>query len=888
MTLYENKPVKLLLQDMIDDLSVQKSDILERDKIISWFRKKYPLVKSGTIDAHLIKMSTNAKNRIHYKVDQSGKDDLFYQLESKKFRLYDSSSDPIPIYKRPAEEGMNIIMKPKADNDLIESLISEYKDLIKEKQFYGEEYKWELTSKYHNRPDVNAADFNQEILSINFSNLIYFTGIQVCHHIARERPKEYSNAFRLLFDSSVDLNLRINRFDEEVMRIYRDIDPDNKFSHHHDERTISTFLAYYDSEKYPFFKDTFYQKYCKLLNIKPESKGKKYTHYLELLNELIDNYILTDEQLLTLKEEYLPKASFLDNHHYILAQDILYRILDKTNKEEIKYWRVGTTNGTTSYWNVMLQNKYVSMGWAQLGDLSKENIRNKDDISKLLSDAEVYENKSLLTRKSAEIYNFFKEMKTGDVVLAQEGSKVLGIGYVTDDYGYEKDVPFPHHRPMDWRVTDPLDFYSESGKLTTVFQLTKPELIEKINGYLEEKNPVAVKKSNMFKNIILYGPPGTGKTFNSIDKAVEIAAFDRYIDGDHTANKLVFDELRKSGQIEFVTFHQNYSYEDFVVGISPDITSGTLRFDKREGIFKLLSERAKQNWVNANNKMPDIIDFNYVFNSVFSKLIEEEVSEVEIKMKSKNYSFKITAIEVDEGRIKFTKKSGGTSHDLLMKNVKAIYEGTLDYGLEGLGVYYYPLVEYLKERAEKLNPKITESKLLKNFVLVIDEINRANISKVFGELITLLEEDKRLGADNELKITLPNGDKDFGVPPNLYLIGTMNTADKSIALIDIALRRRFEFIGYYPMYSGYDPEAIKILQVINNNIYERKKTADYLIGHAYFMKSQGIETILRNKVIPLLMEYFSGKTDIVSEIFEGSGWLVNYNSSSYNWLISEN
>jgi hypothetical protein len=103
MAIYE-KSVKLLFQDMVKELLVQKGDILERDRIISWFKQKYPLIKHGTITAHLVKLSINATSRIHYNVDQNGKDDLFFQIDSKKYRLYDQASDPSPIYTKSQEE----------------------------------------------------------------------------------------------------------------------------------------------------------------------------------------------------------------------------------------------------------------------------------------------------------------------------------------------------------------------------------------------------------------------------------------------------------------------------------------------------------------------------------------------------------------------------------------------------------------------------------------------------------------------------------------------------------------------------------------------------------------------------------------------------------------
>lgn len=387
-----------------------------------------------------------------------------------------------------------------------------------------------------------------------------------------------------------------------------------------------------------------------------------------------------------------------------------------------------------------------------------------------------------------------------------------------------------------------------------------------------------IKEFHMSKNIILYGPPGTGKTYKSIDKAVKIAAPLRYIPDNHKANKIIFDELRKEGQIEFVTFHQNYAYEDFMVGLKPDVDIDQLRFKSHKGMFYEISKKAKENYVASKQGSSLSRSFEDVFNEMVKPVIEQD-TPVKIEMASGIF-YEIT--DVTDYSIHFKKPKGDSRHSLSIQTLKELIEGT-KFVTSGLAAYYNPLAEDIKELMKPVEG--TKAEQLKNYVLIIDEINRANISKVFGELITLLEDDKRLGEENELKITLPNGEKDFGVPPNIYIIGTMNTADKSIALIDIALRRRFEFIGYYPMYEGYEEDAITLLQQINKAIFEKKKSADYLIGHAYFMKNQTIQMVLQNKVVPLLMEYFSGKTEIISSIFEGTDWAVTYDTNTYSWDI---
>lgn len=420
------------------------------------------------------------------------------------------------------------------------------------------------------------------------------------------------------------------------------------------------------------------------------------------------------------------------------------------------------------------------------------------------------------------------------------------------------------------------------------------------------ENNTPKNQINMPLNQILFGPPGTGKTYNSIDRAVAIATGSS---SDHQSNKEIFDELRKQGQIEFITFHQNYSYEDFMIGIRPNISdiNSELNFKKFEGIFYKMTKRAIENYENSFKNKETLSREKWIkekFND-FKDYVQDEIDQNSKYILTE----RVSIYGVEDNAFIFTgeKENGDFWRN---RNLRMHFDALIDIHLANIeerkdikslenipalekdyATYCIAVIKKFREFLEKNNqvyqPINEQKEPLKNFVLVIDEINRANISKVFGELITLLEDDKRLGQDNELKITLPNGEKDFGIPPNLYIIGTMNTADKSISLIDIALRRRFEFVGFYPKYDKLEEDTKNLLQTINKEIYERKKSADFLIGHAYFMKNQPVETTLKNKVIPLLMEYFSGKTDIVMSIFDKTNWSVSYNTENFDWEISE-
>lgn len=159
-----------------------------------------------------------------------------------------------------------------------------------------------------------------------------------------------------------------------------------------------------------------------------------------------------------------------------------------------------------------------------------------------------------------------------------------------------------------------------------------------------------------------------------------------------------------------------------------------------------------------------------------------------------------------------------------------------------------------------------------NYVIVIDEINRANISKVFGELITLIEDDKRWGEVNQMSVTLPSGEV-FAVPNNLYIVGTMNSADKSISLIDVALRRRFEFVEQKPDSTLVEDCTLKeVLEKLNISLSEQLDSTDLLIGHSYFMNKTEDELpkIFNNSIIPLLYEYFYDNKKKVISVLDNS------------------
>lgn len=371
-------------------------------------------------------------------------------------------------------------------------------------------------------------------------------------------------------------------------------------------------------------------------------------------------------------------------------------------------------------------------------------------------------------------------------------------------------------------------------------------------------------------NQILFGPPGTGKTYNTINKALEILGENiTKTEGESPAKfrerqKEIFDKKLKDGQIVFTTFHQSMSYEDFIEGIKPttldknDVPSELnnkpkdISYDVQDGIFKKICKLAGSN-ISIEN-------FDEVYKMLLLKIANEKDEMLELRTSTKK-SFWIGVNSVGSLKL-FTSENKNYQGVFTKEGIRAFANGIDKFdGWEG---YALGIVSYMKA---ELNLQIsTNQKNNNNFVLIIDEINRGNVSAIFGELITLIEEDKRLGKSEVLKVTLPYSKEKFGVPPNLYIIGTMNTADRSVEALDTALRRRFSFEEMPPNYDLielsnkiFDYPAWEILKTINHRI-EKLLDKDHLIGHSYFISKDEISIVesFYKCIIPLLQEYFFG------------------------------
>ncbi len=571
------------------------------------------------------------------------------------------------------------------------------------------------------------------------------------------------------------------------------------------------------------------------------------------------------------------------------------------------YWIYSA--GEKSYkWNDFYKERIMALGWDNLGNL--KNYHSQDEIAKELQKYDTQDSYPMNNSKAN--WEFANEMNIGDIVYVKKGLEpiLLGRGVVESDYIYDDTRnEYKSIRRVNWTHNgrynvdfNELDIKQWNQKTLTDISENKYKdfckKIEKIfnNNAKEDKN-----MNSQPLNQILYGPPGTGKTYNTVIKAMEITN-PELIQKDKDGNvekynelKTEFDKLKQQGQIEFVTFHQSYSYEEFVEGIKPYIPEwGTVEenniFIGQDGIFKKICKLAERNlYVFDEDQKADfdkiykIFQEKYETGSSFSNLLNIKYEQNNLVY---HYGAQSQDRRIDLTRIKDIFNSG--------KQYSTAIEFNKDYkGNAALKGYFF---NFYQELLQIKNEYIDENKIdncinqdpLK-YVLVIDEINRGDISKIFGELITLIEEDKRIGKEHQMTVTLPYSRETFGVPNNLYIIGTMNTADRSIALLDTALRRRFDFEEMMPkpeLLRGKDIEGVDLEQLLTkiNDRIKNEYDRDHQIGHSYLMSvkdKEDLERAYKNRILPLLNEYFYNDINTVAKILNCKSDEI---TSKENWF----
>lgn len=624
------------------------------------------------------------------------------------------------------------------NSEVNKELIETYKEHVKKFGLKDELYKWEMIGKFQGQPKLDSQDFSASVSAVGYGNLIYPVSLSVIKHIADVKPMEYRDVLSNLFNPNVELNDRIVNYIQDSEDLYLQVRTGPEKNHFQDERTIASILAFYDPSKYALFKDSFYQKYCKKLGIRPKGKHKKYSHYLELLKDLkVD--ISEDVELQKIISTLIPEGYYRDENLNLLAQDILYQTLDvlsNQNEEPI-------TSVENEIKNKVKVNPHINM----------------NPLNQILFGPPGTGKTYNTINKALEILGEYEYLKKGD-------RKAIKGRY--DDFVKSGQIVFTtFHQSMSYE-----DFIEGIKPVTTeignIIYEVEDGIFKNISRIAEES--INIKKSTGFSNLVIDEKLLMNSNFFKVslgdsqtDDAEEI--YDWCIENNRIATgwggEIDFSKARSESDIKTILLSK-----DIAIKNSNDynlVAMKCLKLSMKPGDIVFVS--------NGNRKLKAVAkiigDYEFMPNAGTAF---KQTREVEWLFKDLN----IPVVEVYESFF-----SQASIYQLSKKKVK------LDYFKES------------KKTNTSTNP----------YILIIDEINRGNVSQIFGELITLIEEDKRIGNSEELRIKLPySKDKElFGVPPNLYIIGTMNTADRSVEALDNALRRRFVFEEMNPDFEILNP-----------------------------------------------------------------------------------
>lgn len=653
---------------------------------------------------------------------------------------------------------MNTIELNNSQKQTLRGLIDQYKTLYAKKPFngQGEQYKWELLDETESKSLLDVI----EILSKRNINLLD-TGrvIPVFKYLKEQHTEEFENCLKALTDESTPLLDRLSAYKKTM----RSLCPTNKFGVcANDERTAATILTCVSPNTYTFYKDDVYGYLCKKLGVGKKNAGRKYEHFLELLNAIDKEYGDEIQQIMT------PETKKYRNRPVLLAVQTVLWVMKKyeddakLSEKTESVPAVNLPEASQNYWWLVANPKIWSAQELAVGGTIDYTLYSESG-------------------KKRKVFQNFLDARKGDFVVFYESSptlQIVGLAVVERESdgqtiifkkteGLESGIALSEIKAVD-ELRNMQFLKNPQGSF---YSLTADEY-DYIEDLIREKNPVMPAKAVMKytrenflaevflsedrydnlrallldkQNIILQGSPGVGKTFSAKRLAYSIL------------------EEKDDSKVQLVQFHQNYTYEDFVMGYKPNEDGG---FYLRPGVFYNFCKRAQQH--------PD-----------------------------------------------------------------------------------------------------------DKYFFIIDEINRGNLSKILGELMMLIEKDYRGET-----LVLPYNQEEFSVPKNLYIIGMMNTADRSLAMMDYALRRRFSFFDMKP---GFSTDGFKAYQrslanedfaklvsaIIDlNKVIESDDSlgSGFCIGHSYLCNKTDVDRdwlkrVVKFDIAPMLREYwFDNDTKFNNEV----------------------
>ena len=786
------------------------------------------------------------------------------------------------IYNADAREEFLAYVESKPQ----ERILRAFKSRFIQDEGKDEWYKWELVKKFRENWDLGASDFSAMLGNIDFGNLLDNRALAFIREAAKH-PEEAREYFKFCMDESIPENERIAGCKARSAELLKKWRPKWNVSGQ-DERTLSVLWTFNDPEKHVLYKASIYTAFCRYLGIKSRKAGNRYEHYRPLLQKFVAEHIMTDDELMALHKEYIPQGfADIDPKNQILGQTIVYVVLEQmwANKKESdeketemneatsekKYW-LYSPGENTAKWEEFSREGVIGIGWDELGDLVK--YKSKAEMAAQLR---TLDNSNGSKKNDATANDSFANIVSkGDIVIVKSGLHgLLGYGQVESDYYFDQNASdHKSRRRIHWKnlgswiapfqmVTKTLTDITEIRAKTAGYQMYHEELIGIMNG--EAK---IIFKPRQPLNQILYGPPGTGKTYKLKSKF-----FDTYTTREtsitpeqHFENvaselswwqciALALLELKeaKTAQIKEnrwvkhkVEHSQSMSLNAALWSTlqSHTIEESTTVKHKRRMAPLIFDKDEKSQW------------------RILDEQLKEQAPELPEMLDSVN-NFKPNPDKVIE-RYVFTTFHQSYGYEDFVEGIKPVMSEEAD--ADSLGYRIEPGVfKKLCDRAAK-DPE-------NRYAIFIDEINRGNIANIFGELITLIEPDKRKGCENGMKAVLPYSKTPFSVPQNVDIIGTMNTADRSVEALDTALRRRFSFREMLPkpelirdmLGEKADWEGISLAQVLTtiNDRIEVLLDRDHTIGHSYFLElkdADDFETALKrvfsDKIIPLLQEYF--------------------------------